>query len=80
MDHDQRFKALIREFFADFLQLFFADWAAKFDLSTIEWLETESLPNPPEGSRHHSSADERTTFRRPASRVRNLADAGAYRN
>lgn len=52
MDHDQRFKALIREFFADFLQLFFADWAARFDLSTVEWLETESLPNPPDGSRH----------------------------
>lgn len=52
MDHDQRFKALIREFFAEFLQLFFADWAARFDLSTIQWLETEALPNPPEGSRH----------------------------
>lgn len=52
MDHDQRFKALIREFFGDFLQLFFADWAARFDLKTVEWLETESLPNPPEGSRH----------------------------
>jgi hypothetical protein len=24
-DHDQRFKAMIREFFADFLRLFFAD-------------------------------------------------------
>ncbi len=52
MDHDQRFKALIREFFGDFLRLFFADWAAKVDLATVEWLETEALPNPPEGSRH----------------------------
>jgi hypothetical protein len=51
-DHDQRFKALIREFFADFLRLFFADWAARFNLSAIEWLDTEILPNPPEGSRH----------------------------
>lgn len=25
MDHDQRFKTLIREFFADFLRLFFAN-------------------------------------------------------
>lgn len=51
-DHDQRFKALIRTFFADFLTLFFADWAARFDLSTIEWLDKEVLPDPPDGSRH----------------------------
>ena len=52
MDHDQRFKTLIREFFADFLRLFFASWAARFDLSQVEWLETEAFPDPPEGSRH----------------------------
>jgi hypothetical protein len=52
MDHDQRFKTLLREFFKEFFQLFFAEWAVRFDFSTIEWLETESLPNPPEGSRH----------------------------
>src|SRR5271166_905269 len=52
MDHDQRFKALIREFFADFLRLFFADWAARLDLESIEWLDKEVLPNPPEGERH----------------------------
>jgi len=51
-DHDQRFKTLIREFFADFLRLFFNEWAVRFDLSEIEWLNTEMLPNPPEGSRH----------------------------
>lgn len=52
MDHDQRFKTLIREFFADFLRLFFADWAARLDLDRVEWLDKELLPNPPEGSRH----------------------------
>lgn len=52
MDHDQRFKTLIRELFADFLRLFFADWAARFDLEHVEWLDKEVLPNPPEGSRH----------------------------
>jgi hypothetical protein len=51
-DHDQRFKAMIREFFADFLRLFFADWAARFDLTHVEWLDKEVLPDPPEGSRH----------------------------
>jgi hypothetical protein len=50
--HDQRFKTIIREFFADFLQLFFADWANRFDLTRIEWLEKELLPNPPDGDQH----------------------------
>ena len=53
MDHDQRFKTLIRTFFADFLRLFFAAWAARFDLEHVKWLDKEMLPNPPEGSRHH---------------------------
>ncbi|MBO0699863.1 MAG: DUF4351 domain-containing protein [Zavarzinella sp.] len=51
-DHDQLMKALIREFFADFLRLFFADWAARFDLTHVEWLDKELLPDPPDGSRH----------------------------
>jgi len=52
MDHDQRFKTLIREFFADFLRLFFAAWAARLDLSGVEWLDQEVFPDPPEGTRH----------------------------
>jgi hypothetical protein len=52
MDHDRRFKSLIREFFAEFLQLFFAPWVSKFDLSDVEWLDKEVLSDPPEGSRH----------------------------
>jgi len=52
MDHDQRFKTLIREFFADFLDLFFAEWAARLDLSVVEWLDKEVFPDPPEGTRH----------------------------
>jgi len=52
MDHDQRFKTLIQTFFADFMRLFFADWAARFDLDSLEWMGTELLPEPPEGSRH----------------------------
>ncbi len=51
-DHDQRFKALIREFFADFLTLFFENWAKRFDLSEIVWLDKELLPDPPDGGRH----------------------------
>jgi hypothetical protein len=52
MDHDQRFKKLLREFFADFPRLFFADWAARLDLSAVEWLDKEVFPDPPEGTRH----------------------------
>jgi hypothetical protein len=52
MDHDQRFKTLIQEFFDDFLLLFFADWAARLDLSHVEWLDKELYHDPPEGSRH----------------------------
>ena len=51
-DHDQRFKTIIREFFADFLNLFFADWAKRLDLTRIEWLTQELLPDPPAGDRH----------------------------
>ena len=52
-DHDQLFKALIREFFADFLRLFFANWAARLDLSQPpEWLNTELHANAPDGAKH----------------------------
>jgi hypothetical protein len=50
-DHDQRFKTLIREFFGESLQLFFAQWAARFDCTQIEWLDKEVFPDAPQGSR-----------------------------
>ncbi len=52
MDHDQRFKAMIREFFPDFMRLFFPEWASCFDFTSTEWLDKEVLPNPPDGDRH----------------------------
>lgn len=51
-DHDQRFKNLIREFFGDFLRLFFADWAERLDCENVEWLDKEVFPDPPEGTRN----------------------------
>jgi hypothetical protein len=51
-DHDQRFKTLIREFFSEFLELFFADWAKRLDCSKVEWLDKEVFPDPPEGDRN----------------------------
>jgi hypothetical protein len=50
-DHDQRFKTLVVEFFRDFLFLFFPTWAARFDLSTLDWLTQEVFPDPPQGER-----------------------------
>jgi hypothetical protein len=50
-DHDQRFKTLLREFFAEFFQLFFADWAPRFDFARVDWLEQEVFTDPPQGKR-----------------------------
>ena len=52
MEHDQRFKTLIRTFFESFLRLFFPEQAARIDFSNVEWLDKELLPDPPEGERH----------------------------
>jgi len=50
-DHDQRFKTLLAEFFREFLFLFFPTWAARFDLSAVDWLTQEVFPDPPQGER-----------------------------
>jgi hypothetical protein len=50
-DHDQRFKSLLREFFAEFFVLFFPQWAERLDFSMIEWLDKEVFTDPPEGQR-----------------------------
>jgi hypothetical protein len=46
MEHDQRFKTMLRTFFAEFLWLFFAKWAERFDLTRIEWFDKELLGLP----------------------------------
>src|SRR5262245_6827353 len=51
MDHDQRFKTLIQEFFGEFLELFFVEWARRLDCSAVEWLDKEVFSDPPEGQR-----------------------------
>jgi Domain of unknown function (DUF4351) len=52
-DHDQRFKNLLREFFREFLVLFFPQKAAGFDLTAIEWLDQEVFVEPPQGERRY---------------------------
>jgi hypothetical protein len=50
-DHDQRFKVLLREFFAEFIQLRFPTWASHFDFRETEWLDQEVYSDPPQGQR-----------------------------
>jgi hypothetical protein len=51
MDHDQRFKVLLREFFGEFLQLFLPEWAPRFDFRQIDWLDKEFFTDVPQGER-----------------------------
>ncbi len=51
MDHDQRFKSLLKAFFAEFFETFFPDWAVRFDFSSVDWLEQEVFVDPPRGER-----------------------------
>lgn len=46
-DHDQRLKALLKEFFAQFLECFFPEWARHFDFTTLQWLDKEVFLAPP---------------------------------
>src|SRR5690348_13118366 len=50
-DHDQRFKVLIREFFREFMELFFLAWVERFDFDNLTWLEKEVFLEPPQGDR-----------------------------
>jgi hypothetical protein len=50
-DHDQRFKLLLKAFFAEFFQVFFPAWADRFDFSRVDWLEQEVFTDPPRGER-----------------------------
>jgi hypothetical protein len=51
VDHDQRFKSLLKAFFAEFFQTFFPAWADRFDFSRVDWLEQEVFIDPPRGER-----------------------------
>ena len=50
-DHDQRFKSLLQTFLPEFFQLFFPDWAARFDFTHAEFLNQEAFLDPPKGER-----------------------------
>jgi hypothetical protein len=48
--HDERFKKLLREFFAEFFWLFFPDLAARLDFASIEWLDKELMSDARDGT------------------------------
>jgi Domain of unknown function (DUF4351) len=50
-DHDQRFKSLLKAFFAEFFETFLPVWAERFDFSRVDWLEQEVFTDPPRGER-----------------------------
>ncbi len=75
-DHDQRFKTLIKAFFADFLQLFFADYANRLELDSIQWPNTEMSPYPPEGSRHNLDLVAKLKIRQDSGAVPQLDSSG----
>ena len=49
VEHDQRFKTLIREFLVEFVTLFFPMVAALLDLRRLSWLDKELFTDPPRG-------------------------------
>jgi hypothetical protein len=51
VDHDQRFKTLLQTFFADFLHLFFKEWAEHLDVAAVQWWDKEVFHDPPTGQR-----------------------------
>lgn len=51
VDHDQRFKVLLQEFFADFMRLVVPDWSDRFDFTQLTWLDKEAFLDPPQGAR-----------------------------
>jgi hypothetical protein len=77
-DHDQRFKILLREFFIEFIRLFFPDWADRFDFSRIEWLEKEVFLDPPRGKRRVLDLVAKLPAVQPASPVHEPAEDNSW--
>jgi hypothetical protein len=51
IDHDQRLKVLLKEFFEQFFLCFFPQWAERFDFSSIDWQDKEVFLAPPQGEK-----------------------------
>jgi hypothetical protein len=53
LDHDQRLKVLLKEFFEQFFRCFFPAWADRFDFADLTWLDKEVFLAPPQGEKRH---------------------------
>jgi hypothetical protein len=73
-DHDQRLKTLLKEFFAEFMQLFFPDWAGHFDFRRVEWLDQELFLDQPEGSLRRTDLVAKVPTTKPVQTWRGLAE------
>ena len=51
MSHDQLFKDFLREFFREFLELFFPHIAARLDFERVTFLDKETFTDAPEGDK-----------------------------
>ena len=69
IDHDQRFKVLLKAFFAEFFRTFFPEWADRFDFCALNWLDQEVFTDPPRGERRSLDLVARLPLR-PAYRTR----------
>src|SRR4051812_44358210 len=49
MDHDQRFKELLREFVWELIELFLPSLSARLAENVVEWQTQEVFTNPPLG-------------------------------
>ena len=69
-DHDQLFKEVIREFFPDFMNLFFPEQAARYDLDHVAWLNKELFADPPDGGDRCPRSSAEIANARPSCRRR----------
>lgn len=51
MDHDQRMKTGVPLFIESLMRLATPLWAPRLDYSSLDWLDKELYPDPPEGTR-----------------------------
>lgn len=49
--HDQRLKALLKQFAGQFFALFLPDWAGRLDFARVEWVDKEVFLDPPSGAK-----------------------------
>lgn len=54
MPHDQLFKELLQAFFREFMELFFADVAARLDFSQVTFLDKETFTDVPQGDQREA--------------------------